>query len=62
MLLAVPMVAVLGRYAARFSVRADGLKLDFSLVWFGIALALVAAVFLALIPRLPSRNAPLGAD
>jgi predicted permease len=34
-------------------------KLDFNLVWFGIALALIAAVFLALIPRLPSGNAPL---
>jgi predicted permease len=61
LLLAWPMVAVLGRYAARFSVRADGLKLDSTLVWFGIALALLAAVFLALIPRLPSGNAPLGA-
>ncbi|MGB0121800.1 MAG: ABC transporter permease [Silvibacterium sp.] len=61
LMLAWPMVAVLGRYAARFSVRADGLKLDFSLVWFGIALALTAAVFLALIPRLPSGNSPLGA-
>ena len=61
LLLAWPMVAILGRYAARFSVRADGLRLDFNLVWFGIALALVAAVFLALIPRLPSGNAPLGA-
>ena len=53
-LLAVPMVEVLARYAARFSVRASGMTLDFSLVWFGIALALVAAVFLAFIPRLPS--------
>src|SRR3954447_25742090 len=61
LLLAWPMVAVLGRYAARFSVRADGLTLDFSLVWFGIGLALIAAVFLALIPRLPSGDAPLGA-
>jgi putative ABC transport system permease protein len=61
LLLAWPMVAVLGRYAARFSVRADGLALDFNLVWFGIALALVAAVFLALIPRLPAGDAPLGA-
>ena len=51
-LLAVPMVAVLGRYAARFSVRANDLTLDFSLVWFGIALAIAAAVFLAYIPRL----------
>jgi predicted permease len=59
LILAWPMVAVLGRYAARFSVRAEGLKLDFSLVWFGVALALTAAVFLALIPRLPSGSAPL---
>jgi putative ABC transport system permease protein len=59
-LLAVPMVAVLGRYAARFSVRANDLTLDFSLVWFGIALALVAAVFLAYIPRLPSPDSPQG--
>jgi hypothetical protein len=60
LLLAWPMVAVLGRYPARFSVRTDGLTLDFNLVWFGIALALLAAVFLALIPRLPSGNASLG--
>jgi putative ABC transport system permease protein len=53
-LIAVPMVAVLASYAARFSVRANGMSLDFSLVWFGIALALAAAVFLAFIPRLPS--------
>jgi putative ABC transport system permease protein len=59
LILAWPMVTVLGLYASRFSVRAEGLKLDFSLVWFGIALALTAAVFLALIPRLPSGNAPL---
>jgi predicted permease len=55
--IAAPMVAVLGRYAARFSVRAEGLTLDFSLVWFGIALALIASVCLAYIPRLPSANA-----
>ncbi|MBV8672747.1 MAG: ABC transporter permease, partial [Acidobacteriaceae bacterium] len=58
--LAAPMVYVLGRYAARFSVRADGLKLDSDLVWFGIALALVAAVFLAYIPRLPAPDAARG--
>ncbi len=56
LILAVPMVEVLGRYAARFSVRAHDLKLDFSLVWFGIALALIASVFLAFIPRLPSTD------
>ena len=62
LLLAWPMVAVLGRYAARFSVRADGLTLDSSLVWFGIALALLAAVFLAFIPRLPSERAQLSSS
>ena len=59
-LLAVPMVKVLGHYAARFSVRAADLTLDFSLVWFGVALAIVAAVFLAYIPRLPSPNGTQG--
>jgi putative ABC transport system permease protein len=59
-LLAVPMVAVLGRYASRFSVRANDLTLDFSLVWFGVALALVAAFFLAYIPSLPSPESPQG--
>jgi len=58
--LAIPMVAVLGRYASRFSVRAEELTLDFSLVWFGIGLALIASIFLAFIPRLPSANAPQG--
>jgi predicted permease len=59
-ILAVPMVRVLGKYASRFSVRANDLTLDFNLVWFGVGLALVAAVFLAYIPRLPSANAPQG--
>jgi putative ABC transport system permease protein len=52
--IAAPMVAVLARYASRFSVRALDLTLDFSLVWIGVALALIAAVFLAFVPRLPS--------
>jgi predicted permease len=60
LLIAAPMVAVLARYASRFSVRADGLKLDFSLIWIGIALALAAAVFLAFVPRLPSADASKG--
>jgi predicted permease len=59
-LLAIPMVSVLGRYASRFSVRANDLTLDFSMVWFGVALALVAAVFLAYVPRLPSPNGAQG--
>lgn len=57
LLIAAPMVSVLGRYAARFSVRADDLHLDSTLVWFGIGLALVASIFLAYIPRLPSAKA-----
>jgi putative ABC transport system permease protein len=60
LIIAAPMVAVLGRYAARFSARADGLTLDFSLVWIGIALALIAAVFLAFVPRLPSADSSQG--
>jgi len=60
LLIAAPMVTILGRYAARFSARADGLTLDFNLVWFGIALALAAAVALAFIPRLPSADSPAG--
>ncbi len=59
-LIAAPMVAVLARYASRFSVRALDLKLDSSLVWIGIALALLAAVFLAYVPRLPSSDASHG--
>jgi predicted permease len=58
-LIAAPMVSVLSRYAARFSVRALDLTLDSSLVWIGVALALVAAIFLAFVPRLPSSR-PLG--
>jgi predicted permease len=58
--LAIPMVKVLGKYASRFSVRANDLSLDFSLVWFGIALAVIAAVFLAFIPRLPKPDSPQG--
>jgi len=60
LIIAAPMVAVLARYASRFSVRAEGMTLDFSLVWFGIVLALIAAVFLAFIPRLPSADTSRG--
>ena len=52
MAIAAPMVAVLAKYASRFSVRALDLTLDFSMVWIGVALAMVAAVFLAFVPRL----------
>ncbi|HWX54054.1 MAG TPA: ADOP family duplicated permease [Verrucomicrobiae bacterium] len=59
-IIAAPMVSVLGRYASRFSVRAFDLTLDSSLVWIGVALALVAAVFLAFVPRLPSADSSRG--
>jgi putative ABC transport system permease protein len=49
-----PLVAVLARYASRFSVRALDLKIDSGFLWVGAALAIVAAVILAFVPRLPS--------
>ncbi|MGA8153755.1 MAG: ABC transporter permease [Terriglobales bacterium] len=58
--IAVPIVNVVAHYAARFSVRALDLTLDFSLVWIGVALALIAAIFLAFVPRLPSADASGG--
>jgi putative ABC transport system permease protein len=59
-LLAQPMVAILARYASRFSVRALDLTVDSSLLWVGAALALVAAVLLAFVPRLPSAGTSRG--
>jgi putative ABC transport system permease protein len=52
-----PMVAVLARYASRFSVRALDLRVDWSLLWVGAALAILAAVILAFVPHLPSADA-----
>ena len=59
-LLAYPLVAVLARYAARFSVRALEVTVDASLLWVGAGLAMAAAVGLAYVPRLPSPRAPTG--
>lgn len=58
--IAAPMVSVLARYASRFSVRAIDLSLDSTLVWIGAALALIAAVFLAFVPRLPAADSSAG--
>jgi putative ABC transport system permease protein len=55
-----PMVAILARYASRFSVRALDLTVDSSLLWVGAALAIVAAVILAFVPRLPSADSSNG--
>src|SRR5580700_9483314 len=58
--IAQPLVTILARYASRFSVRALDLTVDSSLLWVGVALAVVAAVILAFVPRLPSANASNG--
>jgi predicted permease len=55
-----PMVAVLARYASRFSVRALDLTVDSSLLWVGAALAIMAAVVLAFVPRLPTSGSSNG--
>jgi putative ABC transport system permease protein len=55
-----PMVAILARYAARFSVRALDLTIDSSVLWVGAALAILAAVLLAFVPRLPSTSTSQG--
>jgi predicted permease len=49
-----PMVAILARYASRFSVRALDLTVDSSMLWVGAGLALAAAALLAFVPRLPA--------
>src|SRR5262245_24344787 len=55
-----PMVAILARYASRFSIRALDLRVDSSLLWVGATLAILAAVILAFVPRLPSSGTPGG--
>jgi putative ABC transport system permease protein len=55
-----PMVAILARYASRFSIRALDFRVDSSLLWAGAALAVVAAVILAFVPRLPSSGTSSG--
>ncbi|MGA2602058.1 MAG: ABC transporter permease, partial [Bryobacteraceae bacterium] len=59
-LIARPMVAVLARYASRFSIRALDLTVDSSMLWVGVGLAIVAAVLLAFVPRLPSAGSTQG--
>src|SRR5664279_4566440 len=55
-----PMVAILASYASRFSVRALDLTVDFSILWVGAGLAVIAAVLLAFVPRLPSAESSGG--
>jgi predicted permease len=56
LLLSGPLASVAGRYAARFSIRALEATVDAGVLWLGAGLALVAAVLLAFIPRLPSSD------
>jgi putative ABC transport system permease protein len=51
-----PLLAVLARYASRFSVRALDLTVDYSMLWVGAILAVIAAVLLAYVPHLPNAN------
>jgi putative ABC transport system permease protein len=55
-LLARPLAVVVGRYAARFSVRALDVTVDASVLWVGAGLAMAAAVVLAYVPRLPNSS------
>jgi predicted permease len=56
LLLAGPLVGLAGRYASRFSVRALESTVDAGVLWLGAGLAVLAAVLLAFIPRLPSAD------
>jgi putative ABC transport system permease protein len=58
--LARPFVAMVARYAARFSIRALDVTVDSSVLWVGAGLAMAAAVLLAYVPRLPSPHAAAG--
>ena len=55
-----PMVAILARYASRFSIRALDLTVDSSMLWVGAGLAIIAAILLAYVPRLPSATSSQG--
>jgi putative ABC transport system permease protein len=55
-----PMLAILARYASRFSVRALELTVDSSMLWVAALLAVAAAVLLAYVPRLPSADSAHG--
>ena len=58
--LAQPFVAMVSRYAGRFSIRALEVTVDPSVLWVGAGLAMAAAVLLAYVPRLPSAHGPAG--
>lgn len=51
-----PMVAILAKYASRYSVRALDLTVDSTMLWAGALLAIAAAALLAFVPRLPTSS------
>jgi len=55
-----PLVSIVARFAARFSVRALDVTVDASVLWIGAALAIASAVALAYVPRLPSCHGVTG--
>ena len=55
-----PMLTILARYASRFSVRALDLTVDSGMLWVAALLAVIAAVLLAFVPRLPSMDGSQG--
>jgi putative ABC transport system permease protein len=59
-LIARPMVAILAQYTSRFSVRALDVTVDSTVLWVGATLAVLAAVLLAFVPRLPNSNTSQG--
>lgn len=54
MVIAWPLVTLLARYAARFSPRAVEVTVDLSMLFIGATLAVVAAIVLAFVPKLPA--------
>ena len=59
-LLAWPLVTILRQYGVRFSLSALDATVDFNLLVLGVVLALLAAVLLAYVPRLPAAEKPGG--
>ena len=60
LLLARPFLAMVSGFAARYSVRALDVTVDATLLWVGAGLAIIAAMVLAYIPKLPSARNPAG--
>jgi hypothetical protein len=55
-----PMLAILARYASRYTIRANDLTVDSSMLWVAGGLAVIAAVLLAFVPRLPTSGGAQG--